>query len=750
MINISKTMKRLLVFMLTLAMVCPVLTYTGETQVKAATATVSSVKVTNLPANKLTLSKGKMKVLNVSVATTASSVSKAYTYQSSNTKVATVSKATGGVLVKAVAKGTSTITITSKANKAKKAVVYVTVGTPVTSVKLNKTSATIYKGSTLTLSKTIAPSTASNKTLVWTSSNTTVATVSSSGKITAKKAGVATIKATAADGSGKYASCKVTVKNPNAISAIKVINGRTIKVSLSYAQSIPEANWAVKGKDDKGATYKEKKPIEYVKNVDNKVYYINLKSEYVQTYEYIQVLVKGLAGCSGYKSKETRFESTSSTVDSSYYERFTMEYGCFYRMYLVSGKYYSVTMDKLPKGIKVEYDDYSGKFYLVGTPLETGKFKGNSMIKDAYGLVSNSRYEIIVGSNNKLVVSDYKVYGTVTEEDYYYGEMVVNATGGSGNYAYEIVSNPVNAFFADSEIPKMSFTIQKEGTYTIKVKVTDKNTGVSSTASYIVILKKLSVLNVVVKDADGNVPNSNHIEVVAVNRDTSAKYTQEIDLTMEDGVCKGYLEKGTYDIYAYIDNVYRASHAVVVSDNNKIVNITVPVYKVTLKTTANQEELENAYWVDKYGNYAGYSDILYLKKGDYELTSRTNTGLFKLNIGVTKSATFDVHYIENIVTTSTKKVLVSGEYDYTYKFVPEKTGKYLFKSYGINDPSLTILDEESMELAYDDDTNGTNYRIECDLEAGKTYYLEFYMYNSSNSNVGLEYNLAISIEYRES
>ena len=61
------------------------------------------------------------------------------------------------------------------------------------------------------MTATIAPSNATNKTVTWTSSNTSVATVSS-GKVTAVAAGTATI--TAKSSNGKTATCKVTVTNP--------------------------------------------------------------------------------------------------------------------------------------------------------------------------------------------------------------------------------------------------------------------------------------------------------------------------------------------------------------------------------------------------------------------------------------------------------------------------------------------------------------------------------------------------------
>lgn len=83
---------------------------------------------------------------------------------------------------------------------------------PVSSVSLNKSSMTLSKGSSETLTATVNPSNATNKSVTWKSSNTSVATVDSYGKVTGVNAGTTTVTVTTVDG-GKTATCTVTVVN---------------------------------------------------------------------------------------------------------------------------------------------------------------------------------------------------------------------------------------------------------------------------------------------------------------------------------------------------------------------------------------------------------------------------------------------------------------------------------------------------------------------------------------------------------
>ena len=139
----------------------------------------------------------------------ADATNKAVNWKSSNTSVATVD-ANGKVTAKG--NGSATITVTTK-DQSKTATCEVTVAQWVTGITLNKSSVILIKGQmeTVTLTPSISPSNASDKSVTWSSSNSSVATVSTAGEVTAVAKGTATITATAKDGSGRSASYTVTV-----------------------------------------------------------------------------------------------------------------------------------------------------------------------------------------------------------------------------------------------------------------------------------------------------------------------------------------------------------------------------------------------------------------------------------------------------------------------------------------------------------------------------------------------------------
>lgn len=100
-----------------------------------------------------------------------------------------------------------------------------------TNISLNQTSLSLNKGESKTLSVTINPSNATDKSITWTTSNNKVATVTN-GKVTAVGVGTATI--TVKTSNGKMATCNITVKDEGTISTqnIETKKGQTIEIPV--------------------------------------------------------------------------------------------------------------------------------------------------------------------------------------------------------------------------------------------------------------------------------------------------------------------------------------------------------------------------------------------------------------------------------------------------------------------------------------------------------------------------------------
>ena len=183
-------------------------TWYKSENVKLAPATVAVTGVTVAPAT-LTLEVGQTGALTATVAP-ATATNKAVTWTSSAPAIATVD-ASG--TVKGIATGTATITVKT-ADGGKTATCAVTVKeaaappVKVTGITLNYSSITVNGDlERVQLIATVAPATATDQSLTWTSSDASVASVDGAGLVTIRKKGKATVTAKANDGSGVSASC---------------------------------------------------------------------------------------------------------------------------------------------------------------------------------------------------------------------------------------------------------------------------------------------------------------------------------------------------------------------------------------------------------------------------------------------------------------------------------------------------------------------------------------------------------------
>lgn len=219
----------------------------ADITVKAANdkSAVCKVTVSSVTLNAKTVPLQVKKSTAALKATVSAKGDSVASWKSSNTKIVKVDSK--GKLTATSKTGKATVTVTTKSGAKASCTVQVQKGKVTTkSISLSSKKMTLLKGKSATLAVTRNPISATEK-ITWTSSNKKVATVSSKGKVTAKKAGTATI--TAKTSNGKKATCKVTVKNATVKLAktsgtVKV--GKTLQIKIK--STFP--------KDDKVKSYK--------------------------------------------------------------------------------------------------------------------------------------------------------------------------------------------------------------------------------------------------------------------------------------------------------------------------------------------------------------------------------------------------------------------------------------------------------------------------------------------------------------
>ncbi len=170
--------------------------------VKAGSTVIKPTKVALNVKSSITV--GKKEKVTLKATVSPKKASQKVTWKSSKPKVVQVSSK--GVLT---AKATGTAKVTALTSNGKKASVTVKVKNAPRKIKLNKTAKTLKKGKTFQIKATASSGTASYQ-FKYSSNKKSVATVSSSGKVTAKKKGRATI--TVKSYNGKKATLKITVK----------------------------------------------------------------------------------------------------------------------------------------------------------------------------------------------------------------------------------------------------------------------------------------------------------------------------------------------------------------------------------------------------------------------------------------------------------------------------------------------------------------------------------------------------------
>ena len=650
----------------------------------AAGGKVKTVAVTNLPAKQLTLKKGKTFTLKSKVTVTGKA-SKKVTYKTSNKKIATVN-AKGKITAKK--KGTAKIYVISKADKKKKCTVTVTVDTPVTKVKLNKTKSTMTIGKKQTLKATVTPKKASSKAVVWKSSNKKVATVTSKGVVKAKKAGTVTITATAKDGSGKKASCKVTVKKASAakpdnpvpvtplgIKSVKIVQGDMMEVTFTKATVLTAADFNVWAKRYESADYLKKYTVSQVTTKDSITSKVYITGDMVFGKGlYIKVEVPKLK-----LSKECVYMEDTYNVENSV----TLSYkvgatvkdirqrlGTGYANYSISG---------LPAGIQYEVTTEATKRVMEfsGSPRKAGVYDSVLVYEDEIGSKYRLTIRWIIYDENNLIVCD-KEEGAINT-DWSSLFTPVYAYGGSGSYTYEIIRAESDSAILDNckitdDGDKININAKgiASGVYKIRIRVIDQKDGTKTgTGTLTFTIVDSYYIKGIVRDANGDPIEQYRYSII--NKNKYAEYsntisgvrysTYNLSTKKYDGTFYNEgLESGIYDITisdrsgSVSKSIYnltalprKEGQTSTDTDLKMMFDVTLPVYKIKIEMDPNAPEE-----VQGFTKFATWHDVAGSKYYNEGTTQYLPNGTYHLSCTGTVNGTKYVFYVDITVNGSNK------------------------------------------------------------------------------------------------
>lgn len=790
------------------------LTFTGVSiPAKAATTTtISSITVKNLPSNTLTLKAGKTFTLRTN--TTSGNLK----FSTSNKKIVTVSSAGK---IKAVKKGSANITISLKSNAKIKKVVKVKVGQPATRVKVNKSALTIKKGRSAVIKATVGPNTTSNKKVIWKSSNSKIAKVSATGRVTAVKGGTVTITAVAADGSGKKAICrvtvrasvssisfsktngkmyvgrtmqlspvikladatnkkcawsssndkvavvnsagnvyaaatgtavitakatdgtgkkasyKITVEKPVTIVSAMMSNPRTVKLTLSSEQKLTSSSFSIKASTVMNGNYNYNIPFDSVTTKDNKNYTIALRRGYTLSRKArICIYIKGLTG-TGNSKIETYYSGdvNNRTIYVSY--KCEQNVGMNKTLDVNSIEGYKgicvINVVGLPAGVKYKVDPgdankvyFSGKPTKAGTTVTTVKAVDELGNVDTYEISWNIYSQTTIAGNYEPV---FKIMGR-NSHICRINNSIAAVAGGSGSYTYSFVGESYNLSI-DSK-GKITGKLEEEGTYNLKVKITDANNEKISTIVGCVIKTILgSTLMGYVRDKNGNILDG--ASVIIINKDNSVQYELNSEFATVDRNGQYYMSiiPGTYDVKIKIgdDVTYIGNRTFGVGENK--VDLAADVTKIAVKSNNEKCTVDDlGRWTDEYGRICGWNGYVYLVPGTYELTAEGSGKRGVISAKVTSKTTTLTADVNEFAIDFGNFNDVYAEVGMYYRYVPKKTGTYYFYSVSYGDPKGYLYDENKNLLMEVDDaehsktTNKKDFYMSYNCEAGKSYYIK--------------------------
>lgn len=655
---------------LSLAMVLGMTAVVNPETAEAKKVKVKKVTVTAPSGKTAYVAKGKKINLTATVKVTPNKkANKKVTYKSANKKIASVNSKGQ---VKGVKAGSTKITVTSKKNKKKKATIKIVVKkAAVKKVTISAKKATLPVGAKKKLTAKVTPKKNVSSKIAWSSSKKKIASVTSKGVVKGLKEGTATITAKAADGSGKKATCKVTVGA--GIKDITVPDNGVVRVSLTSAKALTAANFVVQNKKTPKGTYGTSKGVEKVISTDGgKTYDVLLdNTSSIMSYSYVKVTVSALAVD---KSKEVYVgdipESSSygvtdtvTRVTGMVGESFDSDEDVSFALQDVGATgvvKYSIT--GLPEGLKA----YVSK---EGTRVDVrGKFKkienGTTAVLtgvDETGKTFKRSYAFYVGDANTIVgnflgdtVLAYQPDDPATKDiNEASGFNFRNANivglgdgviaGGSGDYEYYVTGLPaqvdtcsIEGGLGHAKDANGNYAAVPAATYNVNVVVKDaENPARQASFPFTLTVVDGVVLTGTVKDASG--APAKGIEVTGnTKRDAYGNYDSFSATTRKDGTYKARIIPGVYAQMAYFEGGYEYTLGNTYTAGAVVKDYTLPLYKVSIVPTvagAAGYDIESSLYVydvngvstSIYRDYDDYSLYTYLKAGTYEFSPAAGT-----------------------------------------------------------------------------------------------------------------------------
>ncbi|MCH5252399.1 MAG: carboxypeptidase regulatory-like domain-containing protein [Lachnospiraceae bacterium] len=567
--------------------------------------------------------------------------------------------------------------------------------------------------------------------------------------IKAAKKGKTTVTAKIKVGKKTYKkTVKVTVNNKPVtaitISSVKVLNWRTVQVSLSAAQALSVSNFTVKTKKNAKGSYTRTLKIEKVATSDKRIYKLTLDSEsYISDNCYVQVTARGLKK-SGTLSKETIYTEGvfHYTVDNYNYIYTNKVNDSVSKWFYGDGYgYCTYSVSGLPTGITGKVSDDGEHLEFSGKPTKAGVFRGKVVAKDEMGNTYTYNIVWLIGSANTIVAACAPIYGVVNTDGKYYVSQKVYAVGGSGSYDYATQGNAYGLEISSTYY--VSGYLPATGNYSINIQVTDKNNSSIKTAAVLsASIQAGRTISGVIKDARGNALSNASVEFV--NKNKSNRYTPYgYTYTDSKGAYSIRLVDGTYNAYAYGYNTEGEIVAVTVNKTRSGIDFTLPVYPITVKSNnVDADASKFSSWYDYEYNYYGSGNKLYLKAGTHKLENSYTTDMAKYTgtinatvtsrtTSVTATITSSNPVVGNITAEQPRNLTVSDSSQNCYRFTPKTTGTYYFTTSGDIECYIRLYDASGKSLPpiY----RGTNMKFELSCKAGATYYIDIKPYDSNES-----------------